>query len=119
MLLHKHLMHSKWALFNASKYNQISARQLWKMVQEWEDSMNYFPDLAPNQLPEIKFIIGILPALRNNEMRELIKNERINRSLTNNPEKDQMIQLTSCIREDVMKIILQKSIVLILCLFLL
>ena len=89
------------------------------MVQECEDVMSYFPNLAPNQLPERKFIIGILSTLRNNEMRKLIKNARKNRSLTNNPEKDQMIQMTSCIREEVMKILPQKSIVLVLCLFLL
>ena len=119
MLLHRHLKHSKWTLFNALKYNEISVEQLWKMVQEFEDLMSYFPDLAPNQLPERKFIIEILSTLRNNEMRELMKNVRKNRSLTNNPEKDQMIKMTSCIREEVMKILPQKSIALVLYLFLL
>ena len=69
--------------FNVPKYEELSVEKLWAFVQEWPELVEYFPDLDQGKLPERFFIMGALWTLRGEEMKELIKNERENRSVVN------------------------------------
>ena len=69
----------------------------------------YFPDLDPGMLPERSFIMGILSTLRGEEMKELIKNARENRSLVNKVDNDELIWMSTDVRNDIFEILPHKS----------
>ena len=71
--------------------------------------MMYFPDLDPGKLPERSFIMGILSTLRGEEMKELIKNARENRSLVNKVDNDELVWMSTDVRNDIFEILPHKS----------
>ena len=71
--------------------------------------MEYFPDLDPGKLPERFYIMGVLCTLRGEEMKELIKNVRENRSIANKTNNDQLVWMTTEIRDHIFDILPQKS----------
>ena len=94
--------------FNVSKYSEISVKVLWNFVKDCEDLCNYFPDYEADQLPERRFILGILSTLRSDELRQLIKDARKNRSIQENPDEDQLIAMDADKKEAIMSLFPQK-----------
>lgn len=91
------------------KYEELSVSKLWSYAKNCDDLAAYFPDLDENKLPERNFMIGILSTLRNKEMRELIKESRKNRSVSNNPDQNELIEMTPLTRDEIMGVFPQKS----------
>ena len=98
-----------YQLFKVPKYEEISVKKLWEFVKEWPDLLDYFPDYEPHQLPERFFIMGILSTLRRDEMRQLIYEARQNRSLANNDDEDQLIEMNSRIKDEIFSLVPLKS----------
>ena len=82
---------------------------MWQMVLEWEDLKQYFPDYDPPQFPEREFLFGVLSTLRENEMRQLVKEARDNRAIVNNENEDGLIEILPEIKEEIMSILPHKS----------
>ena len=104
-------MHTKYFPFNVPKYEELSVEKLWAFVQEWPELMEYFPDLEPGKLPERFFIMGILSTLRTGEMKKLIKDARENRSISSRADEDQLVWMTTKVKDEIFDILPQKSII--------
>ena len=50
-------------LFKVPKYVELSVEKLWVFIQEWDDLLEYFPDIDSNKLPERDFMLGVLSTL--------------------------------------------------------
>ena len=94
--------------FNVPKYSEIIVKVLWNFVKDCEDLCNYFPDYEADQLRERRFILGILSTLRSDELRQLIKDARKNRSIQENPDEDQLIDMDADKKEAIMSLFPQK-----------
>ena len=95
--------------FNVPKYWELSVEKLWAFVKEWPDLIELFPDLYPGNLPERFYIMRILCTLRGEEMKELIKNARENRSIVKKTNNDQLVWMATEIRDHFFDILPQKN----------
>ena len=84
------------------------------MVQECDDLLLYFPDIEDHQIPERRFLMGILWTKRKEEMRNLIKTARSNRSISNIPDENDLIQMTPGTKDEIMKLLPHKSKMIII-----
>ena len=100
---------SKVCFIAVPKYSEISVEKLWKFVQECEDLKEYFPDMEDGTLPERDFLMGLLCTLKSDEMKELIKEARDNRALSNNSDADMMIEVTDNARDQLLGLLPNKS----------
>ena len=96
-------------LFKVPKYAELSVEKLWAFIQEWDDLLEYFLDIDSNRLPERDFMLGVLSTLRKSELRTLVKTVRESRSICNNSDQRQMIEIDSIIRDNIFSILPQKS----------
>lgn len=79
------------------------------MVKESEDLVMYFPDMVGDQLPERSFLFSILTSLRPQELKSLVEDARRNRSVIHKPSEDELIAFLPNVRDEVFKILPQKS----------
>ena len=94
--------------FNVPKYSEIRVKVLWNFVKDCEDLCNYFPDYEADQLPERRFILGILSTLRLDELRQQINDARKNRSIQENPDENQLIAMNADKKEAIMSLFPRK-----------
>ena len=70
------------------RYKELSVSNLWPLVSEVPELIQYFPKFQPNQLPDRDYMNSILATFRNVEFKTIILNARKNRSLKA-PESDE------------------------------
>ena len=91
------------------KYSEISVEKLWRFVQECEDILQYFPYMDEGKLPERDFMMGILCTFKNAEMKELIKQARDSRALSNNSDTDMMVEVVETAKDQLLSLLPNKS----------
>ena len=96
-------------ILDVPKYAELSVDKLWAFVKQWDDLMMYFPDLEESQQPERSFILSILSTLRLEELRTLIQEARSHRSIINNSDRNQLIEMQSDIKDTIFGVLPQKS----------
>ena len=62
-------------------------------MKECEDLIHYFPDFDDQQIPERRFLFGILSAKKGSALEKLIVDARDHRSLKKSSEEDELIQI--------------------------
>ena len=103
----------KWQIFNVPKYHEICVQFIWEMMKEWENLMKYSPDLDPPKLPERWFILDILWIMRKAKIRELIKIEHFNWSIKIKKTEDDLVEITSKAKVEILRLLSKKNIFLI------
>ena len=69
----------------------------------------YFPDMKPGEIPERDFMFKVLSTLRTEEVQNLVKDARKQRSIVNKNEKEDLIEIHRDVKEELFNLFPQKS----------
>ena len=73
-------------------------------MKEIPELLEYFPDYDEGQLPERAHLFGVLSVVRPDELKALIADSRKKRSLKEQNDEDDLIHVSSAIREEILNI---------------
>ena len=90
-------------------YAELRVENIWPLVKENEDFMNYFPDYSQKQLPDRKFMYLILATIRFDELKGMIDGARKNRARTEKKLDDNFIQIEKDLCNEISSVMKQKS----------
>ena len=78
-------------------------------MKEVPDLIVYFPDYTPKQCPDKDYLFSILGAVRGEQLKELIKEARKKRSIYEEPDINEFVELTEEIKKEIEAVFTQKS----------
>ena len=90
------------------KYAEISVKKLWAQIKLCPDLMEFFPEYEEERLPKRSFILVVLSAKKNQEIRQLVKTDRENRALSKDPDQDQLIVMSKPVDEEIFSLLPMK-----------
>ena len=108
-LLYRYLKNKQVIYFTIPCYPELEPKNVWPLIKDNNDLIDYFPDLKPSQLPEKEFLYGILCTLRPDGVRQLVETGVKNRSLAAEENKDELIEVTVELKEAIMGLFSMKS----------
>ena len=91
------------------KYAELSVGKIWGYILQCPDMLDYFPDLDNDKLPERSFMFKILSTLRTQGLKQLLKEARECRSISNNDDQDQLVEMDTNVKVEIFRILPQKS----------
>ena len=75
---------------------------MWNKFKEDEEVLKYFPDYSEAQIPEKKFLIDILSTIKYEYMQKIIKTSHTARSLKDDIESGDFIEIKKDLFNDIM-----------------
>ena len=72
----------------------MPTRGLWEFIREVPDLLEYFPDYTAKQWPDKNYLFSILGALRGSALKELIEEAKKKRSIYEEPEIEDYVEIT-------------------------
>ena len=75
------------------KYKELSTKVIWPCIKDNEMLKQYFPNLTPNQLPNRDYMWNILSSVKPWATHSLIEHALKNRSVENEEEKEDLIEM--------------------------
>ena len=91
------------------KYPELSVDKVWAQLSQNEQAKKYFPDYAKGQAPERDYLFGIASSLFPDALRELVEEARIKRAKYDDPDNDELIEMTPDIKDKILSVLTQKS----------
>ena len=91
------------------RYKELSVKSMWEYVKEIEEIHQYFPDYTLKQLLERDYLFAILSTLRADSLDSLVSEALKKRSLTENPEFGDFVEITKAFKEELEKVFMHKS----------
>ena len=91
------------------KYRELSTRQIWTYVKGCQGLMIYFPDYTESQLPDREFMFAIISTVYPKSLRELVEKAREKRSLKEDADKDELIEIDPEVLNRIMSVLTMKS----------
>ena len=85
-------------------------KNVWPLISENEELMEYFPDMTESQLPEKKFLFRVLATLNPEALRELIAQCIKNRSPNEQDDNSGMIEVSAELKSAVENMFSMNSI---------
>ena len=95
--------------FKIPCYPELATKNVWPLVKQNPDLMLYFPELKHSQLPEKEYLYGVICTLTPDAVRELVAQSVKSRSLENQDEKDDKVEMVEELKESIMNIYSMKS----------
>ena len=86
------------------KYPELSVKQIWSLIKDAPEISKYFPDYDDGCYPEREFLFGVLSSVASEGLKQLISESRQRRSLSDNEEEKNLIELGPGVRETLMTI---------------
>ena len=68
---------------------------LWPMILDVEDLVQYFPTYKLNQIPDREYMFSILATLRNEETSIMIQHSRKNRSVIASGDDKEFVHISA------------------------
>ena len=84
-------------------------KNVWPLVQENTDLLDYFPDYKKSQQPEKEFMFAVLSTLMPDEVRILIASCLKERAPVSQDEKADMIEVTKELNDEIIRLYSMKS----------
>ena len=91
------------------KYKELSTRRIWDYVKEEHELYAYFPDYTEKQCPDKDHLFSLLGALREEQLNQLIKEARKKKSIHEEPDIDEYVEVDENILKELQGIFAQKS----------
>ena len=91
------------------RYKELSVKNIWEYIREVEEIYQYFPDYTEKQLPERDYLFAIVSTLRPDSLDSLVSDARKKRSLNENPELEDFVEITKSFKEEINNVLTQKS----------
>ena len=95
--------------FEIPDYPEFAAKNVWPLIKENPDLLDYFPDFKDTQLPEKEFLYGILCSLNPDVVRELVATGVKNRSPLKQEDKSELIEVTKNLKDSILSLYSMKS----------
>ena len=90
------------------KYKELPAKVIWSRIKENEVLKQYFPNLTPNQLPNRDYMWNVLSSVKPWATQALIEHALKNRSVENEEEKEDLIEMAPEYVEKLMNVATHK-----------
>ena len=91
------------------KYKELSTQAIWNFVKEVPDLVLYFPDYTLKQYPDKGYLFSILGAIHGDELNGLIQEARKKRSIYEEPDLNEFVEVTEEIKKEIEDVFTQKS----------
>ena len=82
------------------KYHELSTKFIWKFIKQAPNLLKYFPDYLESQLPDGDHMWMVLSSLEEEISKNMVHNARLNRSLGEERDKDELIEISKEIYEN-------------------
>ena len=87
----------------------MSISKIWKIIKEVDELMIYFPNYKPNEKPEISYLIEVISTINPEATKEIIANARELRLIAVNDKQENLVKLTSEMRQTISSYSLLRS----------
>ena len=91
------------------KFKEFSVENIWPMVKDVPDLIKFFPDFKDKQKCDRTYMFQVLASTRYDEISNMIKNARKNRSLLENNDEAETILIHKDLLEEINFVMTQKS----------
>ena len=109
IIIYRYLKNRNIIYFKIPAYPELEPKNVWPLINQNEDLMEYFPDLKPSQLPEKEFLYGIMCTLRPDGVRQLVAAGVKNRSPESPEDHGELIEITVELKDAIMNLFAMKS----------
>ena len=87
----------------------MSVKLVWDFVKEVDELSQYFPDYKGKQCPDRDHLFTILATSRGDVLDSLIEDARKKRSIHEEPDVNQYVEITKELKLELSKVFAQKS----------
>ena len=94
---------------NLPSYRELSVKEIWPNFKDDSLIKVHMPDLDEKELPEKEFFFGLLAALYNQETLKLVESAREKRALTQEEDKEELIEIEPSIFKEIQSLMDFKS----------
>ena len=91
------------------KFKEFSVENIWPMVKDVPDLIKFFPDFKYKQKCDRRYMFQVLASTHYDEISNMIKNARKNRSLLENNDEAETILIHKDLLEEINFVMIQKS----------
>ena len=109
IIICRYLKNRNIIYFKIPVYLELEPKNMWPLINQNEDLIEYFPDIKPSQFPEKEFLYGIMCTLRPDGVRQLIANGVKNRSPETPEDNGDLIEVTVDLKDTIMNLFSMKS----------
>ena len=99
----------KQSMCGVQKYKELSTRIIWAFVKEIPELMIFFPDYTSKQCPDKDYLFSVLGAVREDQLKELIQETRKKKSVYEEPDINEFIEITEEMKKEIDEVFTQKS----------
>ena len=82
-------------------YKELSISKKWNIIKEVDEIMIYFPHYKPNEKPERSYLIAVISTINPEATKEIVANARELRSIAVTNKQENLVQLTSEMRQTI------------------
>jgi hypothetical protein len=82
---------------------------MWPELKDIDYVNQYFPDFDLNEYPEREYFFNIVSTIYPDELRSVVITARKNRAVAETEDKDELIQMESSIKKEIMSVLSMKS----------
>ena len=91
------------------KYAEFSVKEMYSKLKDLPNVSIHMPDLKEGELPEKEYWIRVICSLYIEEIFNLIQTAQSNRGISHASKKDEMIEITPGIEEEINKLVSMPS----------
>ena len=95
--------------FEIPNYPELATKNVWSKIKDNPDLMVYFPDLEDNQLPEKKFMYGVLSTLHPDAVRDMVAENMKNRAPIMEEDKGELVEVCGELKDSISCLFEMKS----------
>ena len=91
------------------KYKEFSIINIWPLVKDNDDLLEYFPDYSDKQVQDREFMFSILRSFRFNVIQKMGDDARKSRALESNENENQFVFIQKGIFNEISNVLAQKK----------
>ena len=91
------------------RYNELKVSNVWPLMNDTDDLMDYFPDYDQKQLPDRRFMYSILATFRYDELNGMVNGARKNRALNEDNQDEDFVHINEELYQEISNVMIQKS----------
>ena len=84
-----------------SHYKELSISKIRNIIKEVYEIIIYFPNYKPNEKPERSYLIAVISSINPEAIKEIVANARELRSITVTDKQENLVKLTSEMRQTI------------------
>ena len=82
-------------------YKELFISKIWNIIKEVDKLMIYFPNYKPNEKPERSYLIAVISTINPEATKEIVANARELRLIAVTDKQENLVKLTSKMRQTI------------------